>query len=371
MHRGVRQLMNWVRENAEELELELNPPASSEDISALEQVLGGPLPMDLRLVLTRFNGATLPVGTLLPAGLEPKTIGATIREYAESVGRDFLDPDLLLPFCRTREGSLLCFDRSAGPVADTWPIVDYYEDLDEHHLMYRTFNGWCRVCVAEWSSDDFWDDFTLETYLRSGQRHAEFEPDVSTAHATVAHALRRAGRPEEALKAYMRAATCVPSLPRTDWEGLKLAVLLRDVDAAFECASRLSSRAPHARWQQRETTALKVAEMIRILLVQADAEVQPWLRLLDALIEQSTHGAQARIQDIREAAANGGVMPEMAPRVSAVPPAGDKEAWLKSCREAYVAGALREEDILLDPQMTETFDFEELADILRQRRDFG
>ena len=40
-------------------------------------------------------------------------------------GVSFLDPELLLPFHRTDTGSYLCFDRSAAPVSDTWPVVDF------------------------------------------------------------------------------------------------------------------------------------------------------------------------------------------------------------------------------------------------------
>ena len=249
-------------------------------------MLGGPLPADLRFVLTRFNGGTLPAGNLLPAGIEPGTIGATVREYAEAVGGDFLDSELLLPFHRTPEGSLLCFDRSAGPVSDTWSIVDYYEDLDEHRLMYRTFDGWCRVCVAEWTSPDFAADFTLDTYLRSGQRHADVEPDVATAHATVAHALKRAGRPEDALESYLRGARCVPQLPWCDWEALKIAAILHLHVPAFEAATRVSSHAPAHRWAQRETTPGRVAEVAGPLILSA-RDREPWMRILDHLHQQA------------------------------------------------------------------------------------
>ena len=36
-----------------------------------------------------------------------------------------VDPELLLPFHHTELGSYLAFDRSAAPISDTWPIVDF------------------------------------------------------------------------------------------------------------------------------------------------------------------------------------------------------------------------------------------------------
>ncbi|MBC7171380.1 MAG: SMI1/KNR4 family protein, partial [Polyangiaceae bacterium] len=249
----MSSFIQWIESHGDHPSVKVNPPATTADLAMLERELGGPLPTDLRIVLTRWNGAQTPSGALIPVGIEPGTIGAGVREYAQRVGRDFLDPELLLPFHRTLEGSVLTFDRSAGPVSDTWPIVDYDEESGEHRLVYRTFDGFCRACVAEWTSDDFDAEFDLDTYLRRGQRHAALEPDVASAHATVAHALKRAGRPEEALASYLEAARCVPPLPWCDWEALKLAAILGDSTAALEASTRLAMLAPGAAWSKRET----------------------------------------------------------------------------------------------------------------------
>ncbi|MCB9619559.1 MAG: SMI1/KNR4 family protein [Sandaracinus sp.] len=332
--------------------MKLNPPASASDIGALEQMLGGPLPADLRLLLSRFNGGTLPAGELLPAGIEPGTIGHTVREYAEAVGGDFLDTELLLPFHRTPEDSLLAFDRSAGPVSDTWPIVDYFQDLQEHRLMYRTFDGWCRVCVSEWTSPDFGEEFTLDTYLRSGERHATIEPDVATAHATVAHALKRSGRPEDALASYLRAARCVPPLPWCDWEALKIAALLRDDGAAFEAADRLCSRAPKARWKQRETKPGRVAEVLAPIAFRM-ADGGPWLRLVHQLEGQAEGGDKAIVSAIVQALEAGEDPPSPRPprKESVLPGGADIDAWWAEAKRAYADGELRDDDLLLDPAL--------------------
>mgnify|MGYP006992420993 CR=1 FL=1 len=57
-------------------------------------------------------------------------------------------------------------DRSAGPVSDTWPVVDYYPDTGEERMIHRTMDGWCQTCVNEWESGDFGAEFTLDVYLR-------------------------------------------------------------------------------------------------------------------------------------------------------------------------------------------------------------
>ena len=370
MHRGVREFIEWVASHGDHPELTLNPPATVSEIAALEQMLGGPLPADLRLVLTRFNGGQLPVGQMLPAGLEPGTIGATVREYAESVEVDFLDPELLLPFHRTLEGSLLAFDRSAGPVSDSWPIVDYFEDTGEHRLVYRTFDGWCRHCVSEWTSDDFGEDFSLDTYLRAGQRHAAVESDVATPHATVAHAFKRAGRPEEAVQAYLRAARCVPPLHWCDWEALKVAAILADADSGFEAMSRLASRAPATRWMQRETTPGRVAEVGAKLAARA-RDVTPWLRLLEQL-EETAEEETPVIAAIRHALTDGKPVPPVRPlrETTRVAPREDVDEWLAAVEAAYLEGTVRDDDLLLDPDLIRLGRVRDLAQVLRLRREF-
>ncbi|HJL26267.1 MAG TPA: SMI1/KNR4 family protein [Polyangiaceae bacterium LLY-WYZ-15_(1-7)] len=371
MHRGVREFIRWVEAHRDDAEIQLNPPATTSDIAALEQMLGGPIPADLRFVLTRFNGGVLPAGELLPAGIEPGTIGHTVREYAEAVGGDFLDTELLLPFHKTPEGSLLAFDRSAGPVSDTWPVVDYYQDLDEHRLMYRTFDGWCRVCVAEWTSDDFGADFTLETYLRSGQRHAEVEPDVATAHATVAHALKRSGRPADSLAAYLQAARCVPPLPWCDWEALKIAAILDDEASAREAATRLASYAPAAHWAQRETSPGRVAEVLGPI-VRRSGDPKPLLRLLEQLKAQADEEEGPVVEAILEALHAGKDLPPVRPlrEQSVVPHVPDVDAWWEASQAAYAEGRLRDDDLLLDPDMVRLGRLRPFAELLHIRRGF-
>jgi hypothetical protein len=369
MHSGVQRLVRWVE--AQRDQLELNAPATSAELSELEQALAMPLPEDLRQVLTRFNGGTLPSGQLLLAGTGPGTIEAAMRQLAGANDVDFLDPEILLPFCRTLEGSLLCFDRSAGPVADTWPIVDYYEDTGETRLVYRTFDGWCRTCVSEWEAPDFEEEFSLEKYLRQGERHAALEPDVPTAHATVAHAYRRAGEPDRALASYVRASRCVPPLPWCDWEALKLAVLLGRNKEAIEAAIRLSSRAPQTRWAERETTPGRVADVVGQLAAQVH-DAGPLTRILDQLEEQAgDEDERAHVHSVRKAVAHGGPLPPSgSPRPTVVPPRDDHDAWWQELRRAYSEGVLRDDDLLLDASLAPLRAKYDFGEILRIRREF-
>lgn len=372
MHRGVREFITFIESHLDSESIRVLPRATDAEFAEIEHALGSPLPTDLRLVLSRFNGAELPNGTLLGAGIAPGTIGACIREYAGEVERDFLDPELLVPFLRTVEGSLLAFDRSGGPVCDTWPIVDYDMELGTHQIVYRTFDGFCRVCVAEWSSSDFDRDFDLDGYLRRGERHVAVEADVPAAHASVAHACKRAGLPDRALDHYLAAARYAPPLARCDWEALKTATLLGRDNAAFEAAVRLAAFGPESVWQKRETTPSRVAEVMAISASRA-ADKKPWLRTFGLLLEHTVNDAAARalIEALRDAVAEGRELP--APRSSraSLPPAhSDLDAWENEVRAGYTSGHVRDEDLLLDPTLAPLRASRPLGPILSIRREF-
>jgi hypothetical protein len=262
MHRGVRDFIRWMEDHREQAGIALQPPAQAKDVQAIEHHVGSPLPADLRIVLGRFNGAVMPAGTLLTAAPGPgATIESALKEVAAQREASFLDPDLLLPFHRTEQGTVLAFDRSAAPIADTWPIVDFDPETGEVKLVHRTFDGWCRLCFQEWTTE-IDTVFDLDKYLRQGHRHVEIEPDVSIAHVTVAHALRRAGKPALALSGYLHGGRCVPPIPWADWEALKLAALLGDFDAVAEAGGRLAKRTPARIWEQRGTTPSRVAYVL-------------------------------------------------------------------------------------------------------------
>ena len=350
MHRGVREFTAWIEENRDDPRVDLNPPATSAEFSALEQQLGGPLPADLRFVLTRFNGGRLPSGQMLPAGIEPDTIGAAIRQYAEEAARDFLDNEILLPFLRTNEESLLAFDRSGGPVSDTWPIIDYFGDSGEEPLVYRTFDGWCRHSVSNWRSEPPDAEFTLDMYLARGARHVDAEPDVASGHATVAHALKRAGRPGAALAAYLAAGRCVPTLPWCDWNALLLAVLVEDHAAAFEATSRLASRGPADLWRRRDTTPAKVAEAAAQILPRDEREV---------------------IETIRRAMLDPAIpYPPPRPRESPLDTDAEEGEQWSSLQAGYEEGRIRDEDLLLDPEIVKLRRVRPVTTLLRIRREF-
>ncbi|NOY91171.1 MAG: SMI1/KNR4 family protein [Deltaproteobacteria bacterium] len=371
MHRGVRRFIHWLETHRDAEGVALERPARSEEVAQLEHQIGMPIPADLRLALSHFNGGSTPAGTLLPAGSGPGTIEAVLRELAGREDADFLDPELLLPFHRTLEGSLLAFDRSAGPVSDTWPIVDYDEESGEQRLVHRTFDGFCEKCVADWTAPDFELEFTLDSYLLQGQRHAEVEPDVASAHATVAHALRRSGRPEDAMESYLRAAACVPPLSWCAWEALKIAALLLRREEGFEAASRLASRAPQAAWARRETTPLRVAELV-VMLAAGDPEPAPYVHLLDLLLEAAWGDQVAAVGALRATLKQGDPLPAPRPpeSPSGLEPGSDPAASWALAEAAYHAGSLRDEHLLFEPQLAALGAIHPLGDLLRIRRDF-
>lgn len=374
MHRGVRELIQWVEQNDGSGGVTRRAPAQAGDLSTLEQEIGAPLPTDLRLVLGRFNGAQLPSAVLLTAAPGPgTTIDAALRQVAAQREASFLDPEVLLPFARTDHGSVLAFDRTAAPVSDTWPIVDYDPESGDIRLVHRTFDAWCRVQVSEWTSTDFGTPFTLDRYLAQGRRHATVEPDVSVAHVTVGHALRRAGRPDEALASYLRGARCVPAEPWCDWEAIKLAVTLGDDESVLEAGARLGKRAPEATWDLRGTTPSRVAFVVaRAYRSKPREDATPWLRILDHLLLQTyDDDDRAACAAIREKAEISGTpLPEPSPgQPRKCPPIEPTEAWWQQLHAAYHAGVLRDDDLALDP-IYDTLPGHRAADLLRIRRDF-
>ncbi len=375
MHKGVQNFVSWLEEHKELPGLSLNPAASAAELALVEQRIASPLPEDQRLVLFRHNGGSLPSGQLLRAGEggDSATILGRLEELANLFGTSSSDPEALLPFFATDEGSILAFDRSAAPVADTWPVVDVAVETGVVRLVHRTFDGWCQLCVAQWSADDFTEPFSLQKYLKQGQRHAAIEPDVSIAHATVAHALRRAGNPEGALESYLRAGSCVPAQPWCDWEALKTAVLIDDIRSAMEAAERLCSRAPQRRWLDRESTAGAVADVLGRIAGRAETR-ESLLRLLDQLVEQVGESEdRARVVAVRKAVFSGGPLPSPSPvRPTAVPrpPGASVEQWWEALVQAYLAGAVRDDDLLLDPAYRELRTHRDFSELLRLTRDF-
>ncbi len=375
MHRGVREFVDWMEGHRNQAGVVLNPPVQVHEIQAIEHYVGSPLPADLRLVLGRFNGAVTPAGTLLSATPGPgTTMEAALREVAAQQTSSFLDPDLLLPFHRTEQGTVLAFDRSAAPLADTWPIVDYDPETGEVRLVHRTFDGWCRLCVSEWMAElDV--AFDLEKYLRQGKRHVSIEPDVSIAHVTLGHGRKRAGQPDDALMSYLRGARCIPAIPWADWEALKLAALLGDVDAVLETGARLAQRTlPHA-WQLRGTTPSRVLYVLaRVLQTVAEGSRRTALeRYAEHLGSQSTSEEEASVSKAILSATLSGdasIPAPWPPLKTAVPGAEDLDAWWAQMNEATREGHLRDEDLVLDPTYMPLRSRFELVDLLRIRREF-
>jgi hypothetical protein len=372
MHAGVQSFIDWVGKNPNFPGLKVNPAASVADFAVIEDEIASPLPDDLRNLLRRCNGGTFPTGQLLRAGRSgDDSIGGALNDLATRLGMSPRDPELLLPFFRSDDGGLLAFDRASGPVSDTWCIVDYYLDSGDLRLVYRTLDGWCKASVSEWSAEDFQAPFSLDKYLKAGQRHAQVEPDVSVAHATVAHALRRAGKPSAALQNYLRAARCVPSQAWCDWEALRLSAYSLNVRAGLEAAVRLCARAPAERWAQRDTTPAAVADVLGLLSKHIPRK-EGLLRLLDQLAEQAPDDDErGHVTAVRRAIHDRKPLPPTrAPRPTAVPPQPDLAAFRAAIEQAYREGRVRDDELLLDPAYRVLGDPSALAPVLSIARSF-
>ncbi|MFW5920311.1 MAG: hypothetical protein ACOCUS_00625, partial [Polyangiales bacterium] len=247
--------------------------------------------------------------------------------------------------------------------------VDYFEETGEVRLVHRTFDGWCRACVDEWAADDFEEEFSLDKYLRMGARHVRVEPDVASAHATVAHALKRAGEPDKALASYLEAARCVPTLPWCDWEALKLAVLLDRSKEALEAAQRLCSPAPPNRWAERETTPARVADLVGRMAQRAPDQT-PWTRLLDLLVHEALEDEIDHVKAVRAAVVAAQALPAPLHARQSIEPPGDVEQWWQAVEAGYAAGQVRDEDLLFDPRLDPLSAHKPFSTLLRIRREF-
>lgn len=371
MHRGVQALLAWLSDNAGHPGVRLEGPAEPSALAEVQDGVMSPLPTDLCLLLGRHNGGIVPSGQLLRAGGRgADSILGALDELATRLGSAPGDPDLPLPYFRSNDGAVLAFDRSAAPIADTWPVVDCPPEGAELRLIHRTFDGFCRLCLREWGAADFGQPFSLERYLAGGRRHVEVEPDVAAAHATVAHALRRSGMPEAALASYLQAARCVPPLPWCDWEALKLAVLMRKPRPALDAGRRLCARAPQTGWRTRGTAPRHVADVVAQLVTEVDPP-EPVVRLLDQLAAQAQGPDASAVTALRRAAYCGEALPPSQPmRPTAVAPSADLAAFWEATERAYLEGRVRDDDLLLDPAYRPLSRHRPLAKLLELRRDF-
>src|SRR4051812_48042451 len=112
MHRGVQAVIAWILEHPQFSGITLEKPATPQQLTVVEDAVMSPLPSELVVLLSRWNGGELPSGTLLRAGdTGPDSILFALGELATRSGRSPQDIELPLPYFRTKEGPLLAFDR--------------------------------------------------------------------------------------------------------------------------------------------------------------------------------------------------------------------------------------------------------------------
>ena len=173
------------------------------------------------------------------------------------------------------------------------------------------------------------------------------------------------------MRAYLAAARCVPSLPWCDWEALKIAVLIDKRAEAYEASSRLAARAPASAWEQRETSPLWVAQVVAPLARRTGSPSR-WVRMLSQLEEAAPEDEREDVEAIRVAMETGAPFPPLDPlrEEPLVPPMEDTNAWFDAVKRSYLAGVVRDEDLLLEPTMAPLRERYPLGDCLRVRRDF-
>jgi hypothetical protein len=150
-------------------------------------------------------------------------------------------------------------------------------------------------------------------------------------------------------------------------------VILGDAKQALEAATRVSSRAPKSRWDQRETTPIMVADVLAVIAPRLRARREALLRIYDQLTEQTEDESDKQhVAAIRRAVFAGEDPPPPLPlRTTAVPPDPDAARFFESLKQGYLRGKVRDEDMLLDPMyavLRKTYDF---AEVLRLPRGFS
>ena len=96
------------------------------------------------------------------------------------------------------------------------------------------------------------------------------------------------------------------------------------------------------------------------------------LRLFDQLSEQSNGKDDTRrVNEVRKAVFSDKSRPPSHPiRPTAVPPQADKRAWWEALRQAYLAGEVRDDDLLLDPAYRALGLEYDFVEVLRTVREF-
>lgn len=170
----------WLAENWPQGLEELNPPASDEQIAALEQALGLKLPADYLACLKIHNGQRTNFGGGLFEGseflssdqildqwkiwkelLDDGDFEVAESEPASGIGNDWWNAGWI-PFTHDGGGNHLCIDLAPTVTGHTGQVISMWHDSAERELLAPSFNAWFEayvnaVCAGEYVYSDEYD----------------------------------------------------------------------------------------------------------------------------------------------------------------------------------------------------------------------
>jgi hypothetical protein len=115
-----------------------------------------------------------------------------------------------------------------------------------------------------------------------------------------------------------------------------------------------------------------VADVLAVIAPRLTGRREQVLRIYDQLAAQAdAERDKQHIVSVRKALFAHESPPKPSqPRTSSVPPSENPEQWMTALREAYRQGAVRDEDLLLDPAYADERRKFVLGEVLRVRRGF-
>ncbi|MCE1184953.1 MAG: SMI1/KNR4 family protein [Rhodocyclales bacterium] len=168
----------WLRNHWPEGLKALNPPASAQDIEALEQALGLTLPQDFVACLRLHNGQDSTAGGLFDGAeflsthailgqwkiwkdlLDSGDFAGISSEPAAGIRNDWWNPKWI-PFTHNGGGDHLCLDLAPTPEGQSGQIITMWHDMGNRERLAESFQAWLAHYIQDVQagryvySDDF------------------------------------------------------------------------------------------------------------------------------------------------------------------------------------------------------------------------
>ncbi|WP_377161787.1 SMI1/KNR4 family protein [Roseateles sp. UC29_93] len=161
-----KQLEDWLAANWPEGLASLNPPATDEEISALEQALGARLPQDFIDCLKIHNGQSDSAGGLFDnadflstsAILDQWTVWKELldsgdfegieSEPEEGVRNDWWNARWI-PFTYNGAGDHYCLDLAPDEAGQVGQVITMWHDSSEREILGNSFAAWLKQYVSD------------------------------------------------------------------------------------------------------------------------------------------------------------------------------------------------------------------------------